>query len=337
MEINLIAHFHTFDVVGHKVRADGGHQHMDFVAFTEHLCLFFTFSDVGVVVFLDFENLDRIGRYQTRGNCFGIVRLAGGREVEQKFHFVAADVIHLGGLGEFRPCGQVAVFGDFVVGDDVFAVRFARRAAGYRKVANGIISRHTVNDFECFDIPFHDFGGNEKRGVAKTFSIKFGVQRAEAGFFHLAVQHRVVFQHGNAVEFAFVIFVGDGFCHFIKRKNRYHGGQFAGAAEILSRRIHVATMRRFWARYEVHDVLQFFWVEHNRLCFNGRSAGVRFFVIHIVGIADFGFFAFSCLHVLLTFLPIESHDEILVFLRSIHFEQGICLFGVVAREEKPIF
>ena len=60
-----------------------------------------------------------------------------------------------------------------------------------------------------------------------------------------------------------------------------------------------------------------------------------FLVVYIVRILNRLLSSLTCFQVFFGLLPVNRHDEILILLRSVHFQQGIGLFGIVTAEEEP--
>src|SRR5690554_1698780 len=58
-------------------------------------------------------------------------------------------------------------------------------------------------------------------------------------------------------------------------------------------------------------------------------------VVHVMCILCFHFSSFPLFYQFGSFFPVYSQDKIFVVLRSINFQQSMCFFCVVSREEKP--
>ena len=86
------------------------------------------------------------------------------------------------------PVGEVAVLRDLVHRHHVLAVRLLAVAAGNHQVADRVVGRDPIDDFPGAELPLHDLGGDEHRGVGVALAVELGVQRTEAGLLDFARQ-----------------------------------------------------------------------------------------------------------------------------------------------------
>ena len=236
---------------------------------------------------------------------------------------------------EFRPGRQVAVFGDLVQGDHVFAFRLLGVAAGDHQVAHRVVTGYPVYYFPGAELPLHDFGGDEESGVGVAFGVKLGVQRPQARLLHYAGYDFFKLQDGNAGYLGIVSFGFDSLQHFAERVHGEVGRQFAVADDVFASRIDVYSVGRLRRRQEVNQARAFGGNEHLDLVHHGGGAGVGLIAVNVVSVLSGHFLEFSLFDVFFRLFPVDGGDEVLVILRSVDFQQGVLFFRVIGSEEGP--
>ena len=136
MDVNLVAHLDSFDIIRSKARADSTYIYINTVALAFYTCIIDTLDYIRVLVVFKFHEAlhvwsDQIGLCR---HC--IVRLTDGRELKDELHLIAADVIELSCLAELRSGWKEAVLGDLVVSNHIFPIRLLGIAAHHRKVTD---------------------------------------------------------------------------------------------------------------------------------------------------------------------------------------------------------
>src|SRR5690606_1525451 len=111
--------------------------------------------------------------------------------------------------------------------------------------------------------------------------------------------------------------------------------QLTGTNNVFSSWIGISTVRRFWAGNEINNVFQSDRIQCQHFLDDGRSGGVGLLIPFVVGISYLFLGPLTCLYIFLRLLPIDSHDEVLVLLRSIDFQKRKGHLSIVSGEEEP--
>ena len=180
MNIYFIANLDTLYVVGNQTRAYGSHINIDTITMAFYPCLLGCSGFIRVVVVDKISEQQYIRSDFIRSNGTRIVRFADSRELKNKFHLLATDVIKLRSLTQLRACREETILGNLVVCYHILAVRLLGVGTKYREMAHAIISRDAVFYLKCLQIPFYNFRRNKETGVCITICIELGMERTEA-------------------------------------------------------------------------------------------------------------------------------------------------------------
>ena len=157
---------------------DGGQVHRYILALAFHAAILdISYRIRRIVETAYLFRLDQVATDDDR-----VVRLRVDRVVGDQDHFIAGDVDQLRRLGMQRADRQQPVLGEFVVGDEKFAVRLAGFAHGGEAVPGLVVNvdaiEHRLDGFVALvfgnrlvDIPFDDLAVQEQRGVCIAASV----------------------------------------------------------------------------------------------------------------------------------------------------------------------